>query len=164
MMSNAKEKPRTQSSSAAFHDNCKMEQKDCLENCTILYRFASNDLHKFSILHQVFGACNVIKLVQDLPSDQRVDAINSMIYEASARLQDPVFGCVGKIQKLQLQISDLQSQITATQSTIQKVRFQRTQLLDCIPGFKNRDNPTICTSLNEDDEEDQDLLDSDLID
>jgi hypothetical protein len=64
MMRNAEEKPRAQSPSTAFHDRCEMEQKECLDNCTILYRLASNDLHKFSILHQVFGACNVIKLIQ----------------------------------------------------------------------------------------------------
>jgi hypothetical protein len=46
-------------------DDSKLEkQNECLENCTLLYQFASNDLHKFAILQQVFGACNVVKLVQ----------------------------------------------------------------------------------------------------
>ena len=62
-MNNTNQKPRILSSSAAFHD-CKIEQKECMDNCTILYGFASNDLHKFAILNQVFGACNVIKLIQ----------------------------------------------------------------------------------------------------
>nr|ABK26854.1 unknown [Picea sitchensis] len=134
-----------------------MEGKQCLDNCTILYRLASNDLHKFSILQKVFGACNVIKLIQDLSPDQRVDAINSMVYEASARLQDPALGCVGIIQQLQLQISDLQSRITATQATIQKIRSQEAQLVASIPGFNNKFNPTMSTSLNDSDDEDEDL-------
>ena len=62
-MSNSNEKPRTLSLSTAFHD-CKIEQKECMDNCTILYHLLSKDLHKFAILNQVFGACNVIKLIQ----------------------------------------------------------------------------------------------------
>jgi hypothetical protein len=135
MMSNAKEKPLAQSPSVDFHDVCDMEKKECLNNCTILYRFASNDLRKFAILHQVFGACNVIKLIQDLSPDQRVDAVNSMVYEASARLQDPALGCTGIIYELQRQISVLESQITTTRGMIQKIRLQEAELLTSIPGF-----------------------------
>ena len=62
-MNNTNQKPCILSSSAAFHD-CKIEQKECMDNCTILYCFLCNDLHKFAILNQVFGACNVIKLIQ----------------------------------------------------------------------------------------------------
>lgn len=101
----------------------------------MLYRLASNDLHKFSILHQIFGACNVIKLIQDLPSNQRADAVNSMVYEANARLQNPAFGCTGIIQQLQRQISDLESQINTTQAMIQNIRYQEAELLASIPGF-----------------------------
>eukprot|EP00253_Pinus_taeda_P025489 PITA_25489 len=164
MMSNGKEQPLTQSVPAAFHDHCNMEKKECWDNCTILYHLASNDLHKFSVLHQVFGACNVIKLIQDLPADKRVDAVNSMVYEANARLQDPALGCVGEIQKLQLQISDLQSEISTTQATIRKMVSQRAQLVACIPGFNDNANPRISTSLNEDDGKDEGLFDSDLED
>eukprot|EP00253_Pinus_taeda_P032872 PITA_32872 len=153
MMNNGKE---GQHPPSAFHDHCKMEQKECLDNCAILYSFVSNDLHKFSILHQVFGACNVVKLIQDLPWDQGVEAINSMVYEASARIQDPVFGCAGIIHRLQLQISELESRITATEAKIQKIRSQQEQLLASIPGFHNMFNPTISTSLNAADYDDGD--------
>jgi len=135
MMNNATEQPRPQSPSVDFHDVCKMEQKECLANSTMLYRFLSNDLQKFAILHEVFGACNVIKLIQDLPPDQRIDAINSLVYEASARLQDPALGCTGIIQQLQRQISALESQICTTQAIIQKIRSQQEQLLASITGF-----------------------------
>jgi ATP-dependent protease Clp ATPase subunit len=135
-MGNTEEKPRILSPSAAFHD-CKMEQKECKDNCTILYRIASHDLHKFAILQEVFGACNVIKLIQDLPSDQRVEAIDSMVYEASARLQEPALGCAGIIQQLQRQISDLESQITSTQARIQKIHCQQAELVAFIPGFNS---------------------------
>eukprot|EP00253_Pinus_taeda_P028874 PITA_28874 len=163
-MDNGQEKPLTQSPSADFHDVCKIEKKECLDNCTMLYRFVSEDLHKFSILHQVFGACNVIKMIEELPTDQRVEAINSMVYEASARLQDPALGCAGIIQRLQLQISDLESQITATQGKIQKVCSQQAQLLASIPGINNKFNPAMSTSVNDADEEKENLFDSKRMD
>jgi len=87
-----------------------------------------------------------------------------MVYEASARLEDPAFGCAGIIQQLQLQISDLESQVTATQAMIQKIRSQQAQLLASIPGFNNKFNPTICTSRNDADDEDKDLFNSNLTD
>jgi len=83
-----------------------------------------------------------------------------MVYEASARLEDPAFGCAGIIQQFQLQISDLESQITATQAMVQKIRSQQAQLVAPFPGFNNKFNPTMSTSLNDADDEDEDLFNS----
>ncbi|KAH0854505.1 hypothetical protein HID58_069187 [Brassica napus] len=41
------------------------------------------------------GASNIIKLLQELPESQRTDAVNSMVYEAGARIRDPIYGCAG---------------------------------------------------------------------
>lgn len=154
------EKPLTGS---GLDDDSKVQkQKECLENCTLLYQFASNDLHKFAILQQVFGACNVVRLVQDLPSDQRVEAIDSLVFEASARLENPAFGCTDIIHQLQRQVSDLQSQITTTQTTIQKIRSQQAVLLASLAGFNaagedgNKFKPTTSASPKDDDDQDED--------
>ncbi|KAJ0798534.1 putative transcription factor LOB family [Helianthus annuus] len=37
----------------------------------------------------------------ELPESQRTDAVSSMVYEANARLRDPVYGCAGAICQLQ---------------------------------------------------------------
>ena len=82
-----------------------------------------------------------------------------MVYEANARLENPAFGCTGKIQQLQCQVSDLQSQITATQQVIQKIRSQQAALVASIAGFNaagedcDKFNPT---SLKDDDDEGDD--------
>ncbi|KAK1284150.1 LOB domain-containing protein 11 [Acorus calamus] len=59
---------------------------------------------KFTIAHRVFGASNIIKLLQELPESQRADAVSSMVYEANARIRDPVYGCAGAICQLQKQV------------------------------------------------------------
>eukprot|EP01018_Ginkgo_biloba_P025347 Gb_18566 [translate_table: standard] len=61
---------------------------------------------------------------QDLPTHQRADAATSIIYEANARVGDPVYGCAGVICKLQQQITDLQSQLAIAQAEAVNVRLQ----------------------------------------
>ena len=52
--------------------------------------------HKFANIHKIFGASNVAKLLNDLEPHQRQDDLNSLAYEAEARLKDPVYRCVGE--------------------------------------------------------------------
>ncbi len=53
---------------------------------------------------QVFGVANVTKMLHELPPPHREDCVNSLAYEADARVQDPVYGCVGAISVLQQQV------------------------------------------------------------
>ncbi|CAI5961679.1 unnamed protein product [Closterium sp. NIES-65] len=66
---------------------------------------------KFHVVHKVFGASNVSKMLQDIPVAQREDAVASLEYEAQARLRDPVYGCVGVICLLQKEMVALQEQL-----------------------------------------------------
>ena len=59
---------------------------------------------RFANVHRVFGASNVGKLLQELPPPSREDAVNSLSYEADARINDPVYGCVGALFALQQQV------------------------------------------------------------
>lgn len=43
-------------------------------------------------------------MLHDLPPPHREDCVNSLAYEADARVQDPVYGCVGAISILQQQV------------------------------------------------------------
>lgn len=42
---------------------------------------------------------------------QRADAVNSLVYQADARVRDPVYGCVGAISALQQQLAQLQTEL-----------------------------------------------------
>nr|GMC61791.1 LOB domain-containing protein 12-like [Ipomoea batatas] len=83
--------------------SCKLLRRRCAKDCIFAPHFPSDDPHKFAIVHKVFGASNVSKMLQEIPADHRADAVSSLVYEANARLRDPVYGCVGAITYLQNQ-------------------------------------------------------------
>lgn len=48
-----------------------------------------------------------------------------MVYEANARVRDPVYGCVGAISSLQQQIDHLQSQLAIAQAEVVHMRMRQ---------------------------------------
>ena len=56
---------------------------------------------------------------------QRADAVSSLVYEANARMRDPVYGCVGAISFLQNQVSQLQMQLAGAQAEILCIQMQQ---------------------------------------
>uniref|UniRef100_A0A0D9WFE1 LOB domain-containing protein n=1 Tax=Leersia perrieri TaxID=77586 RepID=A0A0D9WFE1_9ORYZ len=98
--------------------SCKLLRRRCTKDCIFAPFFPADDPHKFAIVHKVFGASNVSKMLQELPAQQRGDAVSSLVYEANARMRDPVYGCVGAISFLQNQVSQLQMQLAVAQAEI----------------------------------------------
>ncbi|XP_022743269.1 LOB domain-containing protein 1-like [Durio zibethinus] len=111
---------------------CKILRRRCVEKCVLAPYFPPTEPYKFTIAHRVFGASNIIKSLQELPESQRADAVSSMVYEASARIRDPVYGCAGTICQLQKQVSDLQAQLAKTQAEIVTMQCQQANLLALI--------------------------------
>ncbi|KAG5230605.1 LOB domain-containing protein [Salix suchowensis] len=67
----------------------------------------------------IHGACNVAKMLQQLPAAHlRAEAANSLYYEAQCRTRDPVYGCVGIISSLHQQIHSVESQLAKTKAEI----------------------------------------------
>ncbi|GLT26809.1 hypothetical protein SLA2020_018510 [Shorea laevis] len=104
--------------------SCKLLRRRCAKECIFVPYFPSNDPQKFAIVHKVFGASNVSKMLQELPVHQREDAVSSLVYEATARVRDPVYGCVGTISYLQNQVSELQMQLSVAQAEILCIQMQ----------------------------------------
>ncbi|KAJ8769451.1 hypothetical protein K2173_002941 [Erythroxylum novogranatense] len=96
--------PRSSSSCAA----CKFLKRRCSPNCIFAPYFRSDEPKKFAKVHKVFGASNVSKILIEVPEQQREDTVNSLAYEAEARLRDPVYGCIGAIALLQRKMIELQ--------------------------------------------------------
>ncbi|XP_074561597.1 LOB domain-containing protein 12-like [Curcuma longa] len=105
--------------------SCKLLRRRCTKDCIFAPYFPSDDPHKFAIVHKVFGASNVSKMLQELPVHQRADAVSSLVYEATARMRDPVYGCVGAISYLQNQVSQLQMQLAVAQTEILCIQMQQ---------------------------------------
>ncbi|XP_073029656.1 LOB domain-containing protein 25-like [Primulina eburnea] len=99
---------------------CKFLRRKCLSGCIFKPYFPPEEPTKFANVHKIFGASNVSKLLNEIPPHQREDAVNSLAYEAEARLKDPVYGCVGAISVLQRQVLHLQKELDATNADLMR--------------------------------------------
>ncbi|XP_040999531.1 LOB domain-containing protein 36-like isoform X1 [Juglans microcarpa x Juglans regia] len=90
---------------------CKFLRRKCTQECVFAPYFPPDQPQKFANVHKVFGASNVAKLLNELNAAQREDAVNSLAYEAEARLRDPVYGCVGFISILQHRLKQVQTDL-----------------------------------------------------
>lgn len=69
---------------------------------------------------------------QELPESQRADAVSSMVYEASARIRDPVYGCAGAICQLQKQVNELHAQLAKAQAEVSNMQLQQANLISLL--------------------------------
>ncbi|KAK1422019.1 hypothetical protein QVD17_24855 [Tagetes erecta] len=90
---------------------CKFLRRKCTQECVFAPYFPPDQPQKFANVHKVFGASNVAKILNELNTTQREDAVNSLAYEAEARLRDPVYGCVGFISVLQSKLRQIQHEL-----------------------------------------------------
>ncbi|CAN4085990.1 unnamed protein product [Withania somnifera] len=97
---------------------CKFLRRKCLPGCIFSPYFRPEEPQKFINVHKIFGASNVTKLLNELLPHQREDAVNSLAYEAEARVRDPVYGCVGAISFLQRQVERLQKELDAANADL----------------------------------------------
>ncbi|KAI3824132.1 hypothetical protein L1987_05581 [Smallanthus sonchifolius] len=90
---------------------CKFLRRKCTQECVFAPYFPPDQPKKFANVHKVFGTSNVVKILNELDTSQREDAVNSLAYEADARLRDPVYGCVGLISVLQHRLKQVQKDL-----------------------------------------------------
>ncbi|XP_042466328.1 LOB domain-containing protein 25-like [Zingiber officinale] len=96
------------SSSSSPCAACKLLRRKCTPGCIFAPYFPPEQPEKFASVHRVFGASNVGKLLKEIVPERREEAVASLAYEAAARLQDPVHGCVGYICLLQRHLGEIQ--------------------------------------------------------
>lgn len=84
---------------------CKFLRRKCVKGCVFAPYFCHEQgATHFAAIHKVFGASNVSKLLAHLPVSDRLEAAVTISYEAQARLQDPIYGCVSHIFALRQQV------------------------------------------------------------
>ncbi|KAG8366897.1 hypothetical protein BUALT_Bualt16G0015700 [Buddleja alternifolia] len=118
---------------------CKFLRRKCLTNCIFAPYFPPEEPIKFTNVHRIFGASNVSKLLNEIAPHQREDAVNSLAYEAEARLKDPVYGCVGVISVLQRQVLELQKELDAVKADL--IRYNSVFVPCYCSSSNNGENP-----------------------
>ncbi|KAK6924807.1 Lateral organ boundaries, LOB [Dillenia turbinata] len=120
---------------------CKFLRRKCMPGCIFAPYFPPEEPQKFANVHKIFGASNVTKLLNELLPHQREDAVNSLAYEAEARVRDPVYGCVGAISFLQRQVQRLQKELDAANADL--IRYACNDIPTALPP------PSAMTSIQQ---------------
>ncbi|PQM34615.1 LOB domain-containing protein 29-like [Prunus yedoensis var. nudiflora] len=61
----------------------------------------------------VFGASRISKLLSHLPFSDHCGAAMTIVYEAHASLEDPIYGCVSQIFALQQHVVNFEAQLAS---------------------------------------------------
>ncbi|XP_057835284.1 LOB domain-containing protein 1 [Cryptomeria japonica] len=108
---------------------CRRQRKKCSEECILAPYFPPNDPDKFTVVQRVYGTNYIVKLLQGLDTEQRGDAINSLVCEASARVKDPIQGTAKMVHELQNKIAELESQLVAKEEELMNMHSKYDNLL-----------------------------------
>ncbi|KAL0542641.1 hypothetical protein IC582_017714 [Cucumis melo] len=92
--------------------SCKFLRRKCDADCIFAPHFPADQPKKFEVVHRIYGASNVSKILKALRYDEREETVNSLVFEAEARLRDPVRGCVALISDLQDRLQMLQTELS----------------------------------------------------
>lgn len=84
-----------------------------------------------------------------MPEGQRADAASSLVYEANARIRDPIYGCTGSIFQLQNKVRELHAQLAVAKAEVHKMQQLQHPNLLALPRsqFQEQQNYCIFTQL-----------------
>eukprot|EP00253_Pinus_taeda_P025802 PITA_25802 len=147
---------------------CRFQKKKCWDKCMLAPYFPQSDPYKFLLVHKLFGYGHVVKLLQDLPPEQRGDAVSSLVYEARARDRDPVYGCIAEINDLQKKLQEVQSRLVSTEAELDNITLQHANLLTTITGYDQGWDPNFYNASPKQSQDteysDPHVLDDDIVD
>lgn len=83
---------------------CKYQRRRCHPKCPLAPYFPPDQPKLFQNAHKLFGVRNILKILENLDSEQKRIAMNSIICQANIRDRYPVHGCLEIIWQLRNQI------------------------------------------------------------
>ncbi|KAG5232087.1 hypothetical protein OIU76_005082 [Salix suchowensis] len=119
---------------------CRMLRRRCDSNCMLAPYFPGDEAEKFFGVHKVFGASNVIRMIQMVEESKKEDAVKAIIYEATSRLRDPVYGSAGTIFHLQKMVEELKIQVESMRAQVVQLQEQKNQLLGILMNVRHLDS------------------------
>ena len=100
---------------------CKYQRRKCSIDCPLAPYFPPKRSREFLNVHKLFGVSNVLRILKRVHPSTKADTINSIIYEAEAWGRDPIYGCVGIILFLQVQVEHLRLELEFVRNQISLV-------------------------------------------
>ncbi|KAF8653744.1 hypothetical protein HU200_061857 [Digitaria exilis] len=100
---------------------CKYLRRRCAPDCVLAPYFPASQPRRYADVHAVFGTSNATRVLQSLPVQERGRAADTMAAEARWRVEDPVYGCTGVIDRLQQEIRAVQHKLATTRAQLAAV-------------------------------------------
>ncbi|RZR86130.1 hypothetical protein BHM03_00013247 [Ensete ventricosum] len=123
---------------------CKLLRRRCTQVCVFAPHFPADEPEKFASVHKT-SQCEISARVQEIAAQHRGDAVSSLVYEANARVRDPVYGCVGAITSLHCQIQVLQAQLAVARAKMVHLRTSNAAYLARFSHTAMATSSTSCT-------------------
>lgn len=71
-----------------------------------------------------------------------------MVYEAKARIRDPVYGCAGAVCQLQKQMNELQAELARARAEISSMQIQQAHLMELMRADTDQ-RPSLSSSTEQ---------------
>ncbi|KAL0694504.1 hypothetical protein Bca4012_061684 [Brassica carinata] len=107
---------------------CKEKRQKCTQKCVLTPYLPANKHEKYAYLVYVFGIENVVRILNEIDPSQRQACVDSLCFEAEARVRDPVYGTIGIINGNKRRIQYLQHSLQIAQRELDMIKHGRSRL------------------------------------
>ncbi|KAJ6862598.1 hypothetical protein NC652_039450 [Populus alba x Populus x berolinensis] len=137
---------------------CRHQRRRCRPDCPLAPFFPPEKAKDFEAAHKLFGVHNIVNNLKKIIPEQKPESITSMVYEANARVRDPVSGCTGIISRLLQNINAVKVELEFVQAQVACFHTLHQQLGDqnvvdnvgFVDFLQENSSANIVQSLNQD--------------
>ncbi|EFJ10814.1 hypothetical protein SELMODRAFT_59650, partial [Selaginella moellendorffii] len=90
---------------------CRFQRRRCSPACPLAKYFPASENQRFMNCKKLFGVSNMLRLLNQVLVKDRDETMQSLMFEADVREQDPVHGCMGIICMLEQQLDKLRREL-----------------------------------------------------
>ncbi|KAJ0978828.1 hypothetical protein J5N97_014302 [Dioscorea zingiberensis] len=91
--------------------HCSFTKQKCLPECSFAHFFPPDKREDYAAIHNFFGPKCISYIVNNVEESLRVVAINNLVYEAKAWINNPVHGCMAEVNMLKEEIKELRLEV-----------------------------------------------------
>ncbi|KAM7494183.1 hypothetical protein LguiB_028792 [Lonicera macranthoides] len=96
---------------------CTYNRKRCQPWCEYAQIFRDViSRQDYRTIFTVFGVKNVADILQNIPEYQHLETLYSFLFEAKARIENPIKGCTALLASLEQKVEELQERVTALEA------------------------------------------------
>uniref|UniRef100_A0A6N2KRY7 LOB domain-containing protein n=1 Tax=Salix viminalis TaxID=40686 RepID=A0A6N2KRY7_SALVM len=112
--------------------SCKYQRRKCSSECPLAPYFPPEQPKMFQNAHRLFGVRKILRILENLDSPQKEEAMRSIIYQANIRDRFPVHGCLGIICQLHFQIRQMEEELRAVYAHLEMYRQQHHHQIEAL--------------------------------